>query len=562
MPRSRCHPLLRTALLLLAGACGGEGAPEAPTDGATGGTVVVAVPTEPLTLLPPLVTNIQEEMVTRLLFSRLAEIGASLETYGDRGFTPSAARSWQWAPDSLSIAFTLDSAARWHDGVPLTARDVAFTFAAYTSAAVGAPQASQLRGIDSVTVRDARTAVFWFRARTPHQFFDATYPMQLLPAHRLAGLPLAQLARSPLARTPLGSGPFRFVRWDAGARVEVVADTTHWQGRPPLDRVVFAVNPDPVAAVGRLLAGEVDVVDGLATEQLARVAGAPTVRVASVPSLQYGYLTLNWRDPQRPGRPHPLLADVRVRRALQRVVDRAALARNVFDSLAAVGVGPAPSALLPAGMPDPVPPPSVAAANALLDSAGWTARTPDGTRLKDGRPLVLEVLVPAPSRSRQRYAVLLQGQLAAAGIRLVPVVLEVSALVARLEARRFDSFLGVNAADPGLLGLRQSWRSDGASNDGRYASAAFDAQVDSALGAFSPEAGRRHLAAAMTQAAADVPALWLYEPRTLLAVHRRLRTPSLPATGWFVGLAGWSVDPATRLPRDRIGVAASAEAPR
>jgi hypothetical protein len=141
-------------------------------------------------------------------------------------------------------------------------------------------------------------------------------------------------------------------------------------------------------------------------------------------------------------------------------------------------------------------------------------------------------------------------------------VLEVSALVARLEARRFDSFLGVNAADPGLLGLRQSWRSDGASNDGRYASAAFDAQVDSALGAFSPEAGRRHLAAAMTQAAADVPALWLYEPRTLLAVHRRLRTPSLPATGWFVGLAGWSVDPATRLPRDRIGVAASAEAPR
>jgi peptide/nickel transport system substrate-binding protein len=97
---------------------------------------------------------------------------------------------------------------------------VAFTFAAYTSAAVGAPQASQLRGIDSVTVRDARTAVFWFRARTPHQFFDATYPMQLLPAHRLAGLPLAQLARSPLARTPLGSGPFRFVRWDAGARVD------------------------------------------------------------------------------------------------------------------------------------------------------------------------------------------------------------------------------------------------------------------------------------------------------------------------------------------------------
>jgi peptide/nickel transport system substrate-binding protein len=551
-------PLALTALA--AAACGGER--PATGTGDTGGTVVVAVSAEPLTLLPPLVNNVQEQMVTELLFSRLAEIGDGLETYGDRGFTPSAARSWTWAPDSLAIAFTLDSTARWHDGVPVTARDVAFTFAAYTSDVVGAPQASQLRSIDSVTARDARTAVFWFRARSPHQFFDATYPMQLLPAHRLDTIPLPRLAQAPEARTPVGSGPFRFVRWDAGARVEVVADTAHWRGRPPLDRVVFAVTPDADAALVRLLAGDVDVVEGLTAEQLPRVAGAAAVRVEAVPSLQYGYLTLNWRDPQRPDRPHPLLGDVRVRQALQRAVDRGALARNVFDSLAAVGVGPAPSALLPAELGDPTPAVAVAAANALLDSAGWTARAPDGTRLKDGRPLALDVLVPAPSRSRQRYAVLLQAQLAAVGVRLVPQVLEVSALVARLEARRFDTFLGVNAADPGLLGLRQSWRSDGPSNDGRYASAAFDAQVDSALGAFDPATGRRHMVAAMRQAAADVPALFLFEPRVLLGVHRRLRTPSLPATGWVHRLAAWSVDPAARLPRDGIGVAPAPEGPR
>jgi hypothetical protein len=59
-----------------------------------------------------------------------------------------------------------------------------------------------------------------------------------------------------------------------------------------------------------------------------------------------------------------------------------------------------------------------------------------------------------------------------------------------------------------------------------------------------------------------VPALFLFEPRVLLGVHRRLRTPALPATGWFHRLAAWSVDPAARLPRDGIGVAPAPEGPR
>src|SRR5688500_7680307 len=131
-------------------------------------------------------------MVFDQIFDRLAEIGDSLNVVGDAGFKPRLARRWTWARDSLSIAFTIDSTARWHDGRPVRAEDVRFTFELYTDPTTGAHLAPSLGNIDSVSVTDSLTAVFWFKRRATQQFFDATYHMKVLPRHLLADAPRAR----------------------------------------------------------------------------------------------------------------------------------------------------------------------------------------------------------------------------------------------------------------------------------------------------------------------------------------------------------------------------------
>lgn len=547
--------LLSLLPLLAVLACGGASreAADGGTD-ATGGTMIAVVPAEPTTLLPPLVTSAQGGAVVAALFDRLADIGPALETYGDMGFEPRLAMSWRWAPDSMSIAFALDPAARWHDGAPVRAADVRFTYRAYTSDSVGAEGRSLLGNIDSVSVADSMTAVFWFKRRTPQQFYDATYHMWILPSHLLDTVPLSRLGESSFARQPVGTGRFRFARWDPGQRIELVADTANARGRARLDRVIWSIVPDFGAATMKLFAGEADFFEMIRPDNFAQVARTPTLRLVDNRALAYNFLALNFRDPRALSRPHPIFSEVPVRRALTMAIDRERLVRNVFDSLGVVALAPAPRALIPdtgALRPLPYDP---AAARALLDSAGWRDGDGDGFRERNGAALAFEILVPNSSASRQRYAVLLQEQYRAIGVKATPLVLDVNALVARIDRHTFDAYLGGWGTSPGLVGLRQTWASSGAANSSAYSSRAFDALLDSALTTFDASRSRGYWARAFQQAIDDVAAVWLYEQRTPVAIHRRFIVPPLRPDGWSANLADWRVDPAQRIDRDRIGL--------
>jgi peptide/nickel transport system substrate-binding protein len=220
-----------------------------------------------------------------------------------------------------------------------------------------------------------------------------------------------------------------------------------------------------------------------------------------------------------------------------------------------VALAPAPRALIPDTAAFTQVPYNVAAAKALLDSAGWRDSNNDGVRDRDGVPLAFSILIPSSSTSRQRYAVLLQEQYRAIGVQATPQVLENNAWnEATYETHAFDAYLGAYQPSPGLVGLLQTWASRGSSNAGRYDSPAFDALLDSALTTFDPATSRRYWARAFQQIDDDVPAVWLYEQRSPVAINRRFITTPLRADSWFVGLADWRVDPAQRIDRDRIGL--------
>ena len=515
-----------------------------------GGTIVIAQTAEPATLFPPRMSQVPEQVVVTMLFERLAELGPALNTIGDSGFVPALARRWQWANDSMSIAFALNPQARWHDGVPVRAEDVRYTFHVYTSPVVASEGRTLLQNIDSVTVRDSLTAVFWFARRTPQQFLDATATMYILPAHQLAAIPDSALVRAPFGRQPVGSGPFRFARWEAGSRLELVADSTRASGRPSLDRLVFSYVPDLPAATVKLLAGEADFLDQVRSEGIAAIRQAPNLRLHPATELNYAFVGFNLearRSPiGKPGAPHPILGDVRVRRALTMATDRATIVRSVLDSLGTVALGPAPRALIPDTAALRPLPFDIAAASALLDSAGWTGRAADGTRLRGTQRLAFELLVPSSSPTRIRMSVLLQAACKTIGVDLSVLTQDPATLGPRIDARDFDAYLGGFQASPGLQGVRQVWTSTGSSNYQGYRSPRFDQLADSALTAFAPAVSRSLWTRAFQVAIDEAPSLWLFEQHTVVAAHRRLQLPPFRADGWFYTIPAWSVDPTQR----------------
>lgn len=559
--RPSSRPFLRAAAFAGAAvlaACGGPARTAGDGEGDVGGTVVIATAAEPATLFPPVAaTTTQGAAVVDQVFDRLVDLGDSLNTVGNRGFRARLAQRWEWAPDSLSVTFHLAPNARWHDGRPVTARDVAFSFAVSADPVSGGPFSAFLANVDSVSAPDANTAVAWFKRRLPTQLFDLTYYLYVMPEHLLRAVPRDRLAGAPFARQPVGSGRFRFAAWEKGQRLELAADAGNYRGRPLLDRVVWSVAPDFGSATIRFLGGDADFFETLRPEYVGRVARNASLRLLPYPSLDYGFLQFNLRAAENNAAPHPLFADPALRRALTMGVDRERVVRNAFDTLAAVAVGPVPRALFPAWPRLRQLPYNPPLARALLDSLGWRAG-PDGARARAGVPLAFTVLVPTSSAVRQRMAVLLQGQLGALGARVRVEPLEVGAFNERLQARRFDAAVGGWHSDPSPAGVQQTWGGAGArpggSNFGSYVSAAFDAQVDSALGTTDAARAEAHWLRAYQTAVDDAPAVWLFEPRLIAGAHRRVRVLGLRADGWWARLSEWSIPAGERIGRDRVGL--------
>src|SRR5215212_2070679 len=226
-----------------------------------GGTLVIATNQDPRVVFPPLIASPQGRQVAESIYDYLAVVGPDMNTIGDAGFRPRLAESWKWAADSLSIAFRINPKARWHDGRTPSASDVQFTWQVYTYPPLGSPSAETLTDIDSVTVADSVTAVFWYRMRSPHQFLDAT-EMMILPRHVFATIPMDSLREAGVRLDPVGTGRFRFTRWVRESSLEITADTANYRGRPGLDRVIWSVAPDNQTAATKLLGGEADLYSG------------------------------------------------------------------------------------------------------------------------------------------------------------------------------------------------------------------------------------------------------------------------------------------------------------
>jgi peptide/nickel transport system substrate-binding protein len=465
------------------------------------------------------------------------------------GPEPWLAASWELSDDGTALRFTLRDDVAWHDGTPVTAADVAFTFFRASDPEVGAPRAELFEGYrpgeSGVEILDDRNLTF--RVRPHVGVLDPWLTFPILPAHLLGAVPPQELRSHPFGlRCPVGNGPFAFVehrqddRWIFRANPAFPAALG---GRPYLDRYVYRVVPDATTLLSEILTGGVDLYPRSSPEQARVMEADPEIEVLSTPGTSYVYVAWNSRRPQ--------LADARVRRALGLAMDRPGILHGIREGrgrLAGTGVPPYHPAW--------VEPPTTALAHdpelarRLLDDAGWRMR---GAARVDaaGRPLRIVLLHDAGSREQGDIALRIQAMLSGVGVTVDIRALELGTLLDRAESpsRDFDALIMSTQPDF-RLDDRMLFHSRHR-EEGPYAWAGIqDPELDSlldALAATDDPGVTAPLWARYQERVLELqPYTWLYFPDWLTGVRRRLRDVQVDVRGEWAGIQDWWIPAAER----------------
>lgn len=411
------------ACALLLAACGGGGGDSAGDGG--GGTIVVGMRSD-FGGFNPITSDAlySMELMNYALFTPLVQYD------DDLGVQPYLAESWEEQGDT-AIIFHLRRDVMWHDGRQVTAEDVAFTFDVAKDPAAGSLIGTAFLGsvasaevIDSFTIR--------FRYDHPHAQALENFWWAPAPKHLLEDVSPADMRNASYNREPVGSGPFRIASWDANRQLvlERQPDFPASLGGPAASqRIVVRVIPEASTMLTELITGGVHVDIDVLPDQVRQVEENDATTLHSFPGRTVYYV--GWNNERPP------FDDVRVRRALAHALNR----QEIIDALL-YGQGSIATSTIPPWhplYPEDVAPLAhdPAAAQQLLEEAGWTDTDGDGFREKDGQPLAFELLT-SDDALRRSVVEVMQAQLRAVGARANIRTTEFQTMLAAHRGRDFD----------------------------------------------------------------------------------------------------------------------------
>ena len=312
---------------------------------------------------------------------------------------PDLATAWNYDPKTFTWQIRLRKDARFHNGEPLTADDVLFSIRSIIE--------NRYKSLDNTIEKLQATDTHELEIRTKQdvpELLDNIWDMEIIPS------PACQ-ATLNTDESPIGSGPFKFVEHTADGRVILAANEDYYNGRPPVDRVVFYYIPDREASWIRLIKGETDVAGDLTFKDYKIIEQyADRFYFSKALYLFYTILLYNTH--------HPLFENPMVRRALTHAIDRDYMIQTILDGMAEVVAGPMGNESLwhdPDLNPLPYDPPL---ALALLKKAGWTPDPQTRCLMKNGKCFEFELLLATGSETGLKLARYIQLCLNDIGIRV------------------------------------------------------------------------------------------------------------------------------------------------
>lgn len=463
---------------------------DVPAIGSYGGRFVIAETAAPKTFNAIMGNETSTTDVTQRMFIGLTDIDNITQQT-----TAALAKSWESTPDGATWTFHLRRGARFSDGHPITAEDVAFSFAVCTDSVLH-PSTMDLLTVNGklveVSTPDSYTVVTKFAG--PYALaIPATGSVPIMPKHVLeAAWKKGDFASAYTTSTPpdsiVTSGPWRVKVYRANESLTLTRNPW-WYGVDPqghrlpyLDELTYLIVPDQNTAALKFQNGEVDGLDNVKPEdyrtyQANQQKGDYTLYDLG-PSLNTNFFWFNLnkvRDPkQGPVMGKPLVDPVKYawfsnadfRRAVSMAVDRDAIIRSVFYGDATKNWSTMTAGnktwYTNAASPWDFNPDK---AKALLDRIGYKDRNGDGVREDpQGHPIAFTMMTNADNVTRVAMANFIKDDLAKVGIRCTPTPVDFNTIVSHLRNDlQYDSaLLGLGSAVPPDPGMGQNvWRSSG-----------------------------------------------------------------------------------------------------
>ena len=425
--------------------------------------------------LNPLTTVTTEAIeVQSLIYDTLLSYGTDLKE--QPGLASSVTR------EGNTITYTLREGVTWHDGTPLTADDVVYTFDLIGKNELGINAQYFTDYVSAKAVSPTEVQVTFKRP----QAFDPGLVVPILPQHIWSTMTVKEMAEFT-NDSPVGSGPFTFKERKQGQVVAVSRNEKWWGTKPAAAGVSWTVFTNDDIEAQALKNGEIDIIPQVPPTVFDGLQGDSAITTQELPSFSFHHIGMNVSaDPKSKG--NPLLKDKAVRQALGYALDREQIVQLAYAGHASAG-----ASILPPAFGDYYWEPSATEAinnnldkaNALLDQAGFTTKDSDGIRqTKDGKPLSFRIIAIDSTTTDVRTAQLFQATAKKAGILLEFSTVDsdtMASTVYNIEAPDWDLFVwgwdsGTN--DPSyLLGVPLTSQIGG-NNDVFYADKQYDTLYD------------------------------------------------------------------------------------
>lgn len=418
----------------------------------------------------------------------------------DGSFTPVLARQWQASEEGRTWTFALRPGFVFHDGQPLTARDVVFSYSFYRSHPEFPLLSTYTRALEQISAPNDNTVVIRLREPVPDIQSQLVF-LYVLPEHIWG----AHAGDSHFTdEAMVGSGPFSLKEYQPNQFVRLAANQRHPLSPPQVDEVIFQTFANQDALVQALRTGQVDLITEMPNTAVAALRQAADVQLVVGPpqppettDILINQLASEHCPPGSTCSGHPALRDRRVRQALALAVDKKKLIEVVLLGMGAPGL-----TLIPEGLGrwynstlqdyafDP------AQARRLLDQAGYRDSDGDGVRETPAhRPLDFRFNWPSDSSTAPRAAQLLAGMWKEIGLATQLQSVDPNALTAACcPGFDYDLILWAWDSDPDpslLLGAMHGGRIPTGTNETGYANPQYDALYQRQAAELDPERRRQ-----------------------------------------------------------------------